>query len=415
MRILKGGNPMRLSNGRGFAVLVVLLVASGVYAADWPQFRGPNRDGLCGEAGLLTQWPEGGPQELWSFDELGHGFASVAIVDGVVYTTGMEDKQGWLYALDLEGNLKYKVNYGPEWAGSHPGTHTTPTIDKDRLYLMSGQGRISCHDITTGKCLWFKDTLNTFKGKNIRWGIAECILIHGEKVICTPGGQDATVVALDKMSGKTIWTTKGLSERSAYCSPCVIERGSKLILLTMVEKSIVGIDIQTGKLLWRVGHEVSYDISAVTPVYVDGVITVSNGYKHGSLGFELAPDGMSVTRKWAQKSLDVHHGGMLLIDGNVHGANGREWQCLDPKTGTLKYAGKLTGKGSAIYAQGMLYCYGEKGQLGLARVDPTGYELVSSFKITKGEKQHWAHPVISDGRLYIRHGEILMCFDIKAK
>jgi len=185
--------------------------------------------------------------------------------------------------------------------------------------------------------------------------------------------------------------------------------------LTMVEKSIVGIDIQTGKLLWRVGHEVSYDISAVTPVYVDGAIIVSNGYKHGSLMFELAPDGMSVTRKWARKSLDVHHGGMLLIDGHVHGANSREWQCLDPATGEVTYADKLTGKGSGIYAQGMLYCYGEKGQMGLARVSPTGYDLVSSFKITKGEKQHWAHPVISDGRLYVRHGGILMCFDIKAK
>jgi len=406
---------MRVLNEQKLTVLIICLIASSLYAADWPQFRGPNRDGLCAETGLLTQWPETGPEELWSFDDLGHGFASVAVVDGVIYTTGMVDKQGWLYALDLEGKLKYKIQYGPEWAGSHPGTHTTPTIDDDRLYLMSGQGRISCHDIKTGKCLWHKDTLDEFQGKNIRWGVAESVLIDGKKAICTPGGKDATVVALDKMTGKTIWTTKGLSERSAYCSPCVIERGSKRILLTMVQKSIVGVDIETGKLLWRVGHEVSYDISAVTPVYVDGVIIVSNGYKHGSLGFALAPDGMSVTRKWDQKSLDVHHGGMLLIDGHVHGANAREWQCLDPKTGAVKYTDKLTGKGSAIYAQGMLYCYGEKGQLGLARVSPTGYDLVSAFKITKGEKQHWAHPVISDGRLYIRHGEILMCFDIKAK
>jgi len=400
-------------NERGCIVLVVLLVASSLYAADWTQFRGPNRDGLCQETGLLKQWPENGPKELWSYDELGHGFASVAVVNGVIYTTGMEDKQGWLYALDLQGNLKYKVKYGPEWAGSHPGTHTTPTIDKDRLYLMSGQGRIACHDLETGKCLWYKDTLKEFKGKNIRWGVAESVLIHGNKAICTPGGRNATVVALDKLSGNTIWATQGLTELSAYCSPCVIERGSKRILLTMVQKSIVGIDIETGKLLWRAGHEVKYDISAVTPVYVDGAIIVSNAYGHGSLMFELAPDGMSVTRRWAQKSLEVHHGGMLLIDGKVHGANGREWQCLDPQTGEVKYADKLTGKGSAIYADGMLYCYGEKGQLGLARVSPSGYDLVSSFKITKGAKQHWAHPAISDGRLYIRHGEILMCFDIK--
>jgi len=332
----------------------------------------------------------------------------------VIYTTGMADKQGWLYALDLAGNLKYKVNYGPEWAGSHPGTHTTPTIDQDHLYLMSGQGRIACHELETGKCRWYKDTLDEFQGKNIRWGIAESVLIDGNKVICTPGGKNATVVALDKMTGETIWTTKGLSELSAYCSPSVIERGDLRILLTMVQKSVVGIDIQTGRLLWRVGHEVDYDISAVTPVYVNGAIIVSNAYGNGSLMFELAPDGMSVTRKWAQESLDVHHGGMLLINGNVHGANGREWQCLDPKTGQVKYASKLTGKGSGIYADGMLYCYGEKGQLGLARVSPTGYDLVSSFKITKGKKQHWAHPAISDGRLYIRHGEVLMCFDVKA-
>jgi outer membrane protein assembly factor BamB len=397
---------------------MVLVAVSAANAADWSQFRGPSRDGISPETGLMKQWPQEGPKELWSYDGLGTGYSSVSVADGLVYTTGLVDGQGYLFAFDLQGNLKYKVNYGPEWtdAGNYPSARTTPTIDGDRLYLMSGLGRLACHEAKTGKPIWHVDTLEKFKGRNIRWGIAESPLIDGEKVICTPGGQDATMVALNKMTGETIWTTKGLSEASAYCSPILVERGGTRLILTMVEKSIIGVDVDSGKVYWTVPHKVSYDIQAVSPAYKDGLMYVTNGYRHGSHGFALSPDGTSVEKKWSEKSLDVHHGGVVLVDGNIHGASSNgTWSCLDLATGKVKFTDKLVGKGSVIYVDGMLYGYGEKGQVGLIKIKPDGYELVSSFRVTKGSKEHWAHPAISDGRLYIRHGEVLMCFDIKAQ
>jgi len=395
---------------------IVLWTCSVAGAVDWPQFRGPTRDGLSPETGLMKKWPDGGPKELWSVGDLGKGYASVAVVDGIIYTTGMIGSKGILFAFDLDGKPVWQVNYGDEWTGSNPGTRTTPTIDGDRLYLMSGLGRIACHNAKTGKPIWRSDTLDKFKGKNIRWGIAESVLIDGEKAICTPGGGDATVVALDKMTGKTVWTTKGLSERSAYCSPAVINRGPNRIILTMVQQSIVGIDMKDGGVLWRHPNKVSYDISAVTPAYLNGMMYVTNGYRHGGHMFELSADGTSSSRKWSEKSLDVHHGGVVLVDGHIHGASNRgNWTCIELATGKVKFTDKLVGKGAVIYVDGMLYGYGERGSVGLIRINPTGYQMVGSFKITKGTKEHWGHPAISDGRLYIRHGDTLMCFDIKAK
>ena len=381
---------------------------------NWSQFRGPGRDGICGETGLLKEWPKSGPEMVWAYEKLGHGFASVSVVDGTIYTTGLEGKDGVLYALDTSGNLKWQKVYGKGWTGSHPGTHTTPTVDGDRLYIMSGHGVAVCYT-TSGELKWSVDTFKKFGGKNIRWGVAESVLIDNEKVICTPGGTGATVVALDKMTGETIWTSKGLSDKSAYCSPLVVEMGGKRIVLTMVEKTVVGIDINDGTVLWQFDHPTKYSISAVSPVYDSGMLFVSNGYGQGSIGFTVSDD-LTVSKKWTEKSLDVHHGGVVLLGGDIHGASNKgEWMCLELTTGKIKYKADAAGKGSVIYADGMLYCYGEKGTLGLVKPGADGYDMVSSFEITMGEEQHWAHPVISHGILYIRHGEVLMAFDVAAK
>jgi outer membrane protein assembly factor BamB len=326
--------------------------------------------------------------------------------------------QGYLFAIDSQGKVKYKVNYGPEWtkAGNSPGTRTTPTIDGERLYVMSGQGRVACYNAADGKRIWYVDTLEKFGGQNIRWGIAESVLIDGEKAICTPGGKDATMVALNKMTGETIWTSKGLSQLSAYCSPMLAEQGGKRLVLTLVEKAFTGIDANTGQVYWTIPHQVSYDIQAVSPLHKDGMVFVSNGYRHGSVGFGLSADGTSAEQKWVEKSLDIHHGGAVLVDGEIHGSSTKgQWICLDLATGKVAFSDKLVGKGSVIYVNGMLYGYGENGKVGLIKIKPDGYELVSSFQVKKGGGEHWAHPAISDGRLYVRHGDVLMCYDIKAR
>ncbi|MHC4338373.1 MAG: outer membrane protein assembly factor BamB family protein [Planctomycetota bacterium] len=407
---------------RGKAPIVPTAPARPV-TNDWSQFRGPNRDGKSLETGLLKKWPEGGPELLWSVEGLGIGFSSATIVDGYVYTTGMVGKRGILFAYDLDGNPKWQKSYGREWDGSHEGARTTPTVNGDRVYVYSGYGNLVCFDAKTGRKRWGVDTLKRFNGKNIKWGISESVLIFDEKVICTPGGEDATVVALDKMTGRTIWTTEGLSETSAYCCPVVIERGGRRLLLTMVQKSIVLIDPENGKVICRMPHVGKHFISAVSPVYKDGLVYATTGYGVGGEMYELSPDSTSYTQRWTDKNLDCHHGGLVFLDGNIHGSNHRgqsgnkgSWLCMDFTTGKIKYQAKLVGKGCVIWAEGLLYCYGEDdGMVGLVKPTPTGYELVSSFQITKGTAEHWAHPSISNGRLYIRHGDALMVYDISAK
>ena len=418
------------------AVLVLCLLETSLCrGADWPQFRGPNRDGKSAETGLLQEWPEGGPKLLWSVGGIGIGFSSVAVADGYVYTTGMvgNAKEGMVFAFDLEGNPKWKESYGADWKGPHEGTRTTPTIDGDRAYVFSAYGNLVCFDARTGNEKWAADTVERFKAKNLTWGLSESVLIFDNKVICTPGGENATMVALDKMRGRTIWTTEGLSEKAAYCSPVVIERGGKKLILTNVEKSIVFIDPDDGNVFYRIPHEKRHDLAAVSPVYYkDGLVYVTTGYAREDfpvrgMMFELSADTTSHTLKWTEPKLDCHHGGLVLLGGDVHGTNSAiygpaskekdkgMWYCLELATGKIKYEGKLVGKGSVIYADGHLYCYGENGKVGLVKATPSGYEMVSSFEAPEGSGPHWAHPAISDGRLYIRHGDALMVYDIKQR
>lgn len=401
-----------------FLLFVTILFSTSICSGkDWPQFRGIYRNGRgTSETDLIEKWPEGGPPELWSFEGLGIGFASVSVVDGTIYTTGMIDGKGYLFAIDGNGKQKWKIEYGPEWTGSHPGTRTTPTVDGDRLYIMSGRGRIACFKRENGDLVWKVDTLEKFRGKNIKWGIAESPLIDGDKVFCTPGGKDATIVALNKHTGRTIWTTKGLSNLSAYCSPIL----SGKFLFTMVQKLIVCIDSDNGKVLWTIPHETRNDIAAVTPLRFCGGRVYFTSHGTGGTMIRAALDGSGYTQLWSNKALDCLHGGVLWVTrprpylfGSDRDGN---WLCLNISTGDVIFKEKiLDAKGSIAWADGMLYCYSEKGTLGLIKPTMDGMELVSSFRITKGSGEHWAHPVICNGRLYIRHGDVLMAFDVKDK
>jgi len=416
--------------------LCLVLTVGFCFADDWPQFRGPNRDGKSAETGLLKKWPEGGPKMLWSIGGLGIGFSSVAVAGGFVYTTGMIDGEGFLFAYDIAGNLKWKESYGPEWTGSYKGIRTTPTVDGQRVYVFSGTGTMVCFNAKTGEKVWQVDTLTKFDGKNIRWGMSGSPLIDGDKVYCTPGGKKGVIVALDKMTGRTIWATTGLDELSAYSSAILIERGPRRfasqsrsagdLLINLIQKSIVCIDADTGKLIWREPYETPSNTGSVTPVYEDGRLYVTSAvereFKRGGVMLELSADGTSVARKWNDQTLDSGHGGVVLVDGYLYGSTfdgipKGDWICLDWDSGKVMYEAKWNGnKGSIIYADGMLYCYDENtGDVALVKPSPKAFEIVSSFRVTQGSGKHWAHPAISDGRLYIRHGDSLMAYDIKNK
>jgi hypothetical protein len=399
---------------------------AGAFAqTSWPQWRGPNRDGKSSETGLAKKWPQGGPKLLWSIEGLGMGFSTVSIADGLLYTTGMVGKEGILFAIDLQGNLKWKKSYGAEWRGAHPGVRTTPTVDGDRLYVISGQGRVVCFNAKTGEEKWAVDTLKRFDGKNITWGISESVLIDRDNLICTPGGKDATIVALNKMTGETVWTSKGLSDNPCYSSLILVERGGNRLVVTMTENFVVGVDADTGKVLWIDKFE-EYQkepkpINPVTPVYYNGCVYATSGYDNGGAMLELSEDGSKVSRKWVDTTLDCHHGGVVVVDGYIYGANWKSnksgnWVCLDWDSGKVMYEKEWICKGSITYADGMLYCYEEKkGTVALVKASPDGFDVISSFEVSKGTGEHWAHPVVCDGRLYIRHGDTLMVYDVGAE
>jgi hypothetical protein len=414
---------------RKITVAIVLIAALGCLTSiccggSWPQFRGPNRDGKSAETGLLKEWPAGGPMLLWSVGGLGIGFSSVAIADGLICTTGMIDGEGFLFAYDPNARPLWRESYGSEWKGSHKGARTTPSVDGDRVYVFSGVGVMACFNAKTGKKIWEVDTLKEFNAKNIRWGMTGSPLIDGNKVYCTPGGQKGAVVALDKMTGRTVWTSPGSDELSAYSSLIWIERGGNRLLVNTMQRSIVGVSADDGRLLWRIPYQSSVDTAANTPVYSNGSIYVTSVVEReatiGGLMLELSPDGNSVQEKWSDQTLDCHHGGVVLVDGYLYGSNFKDiakgdWVCLDWDTGKVMYETAWNGnKGSLVYADGMLYCYDENtGDVALLKASHKAFEIVSSFRVTAGSGEHWAHPAISDGRLYIRHGDALIAYDIK--
>jgi outer membrane protein assembly factor BamB len=332
----------------------------------------------------------------------------------------LDDENGYIFILNLDGAIQDKILYGKETLDSQaPGPRSTPTIDGGRLYIISGVGVVYCIDLEKKTKVWEADVLTRFKAKNIQWTLAESPLVDGDKLICTPGGPDAGVVALNKMTGETIWATAGLSDQASYCSPVIINHKGHRILLTETAKLVVGIDPDSGKLLWKHDHVTEYDIHAVTPIYKDGLVYFSGGYGSGGGALQLSDDGASVTPKWTDTNLDCQHHGVVLVDGYLYGTSQKKnsLMCLEMATGKLMWSSKEVRQGAVVCADGMLYIYeGPKsGIVSLVKPVPTGFERTGTFTVTQGTTNHWAHPVISGKRLYIRHGDTLLAYDVAQK
>ncbi|MCP4643623.1 MAG: PQQ-binding-like beta-propeller repeat protein, partial [bacterium] len=356
------------------ALMVVTVGLAG--AADSPQFRGPNRDGKFPETGLLKQWPAAGPPVVWVAEGIGEGYASVSVAGDTIYVPGMVGKnQGTLFLLDLDGAIKGQVPYGEETLDKQaPGPRSAPTIDGDRVYLISGLGVVTAFQRPDCGIAGQVDVMQRFGGQKISWTLAESLLIDGNNVICTPGGPDASVVALDKMTGDTVWTSKGLSEPSAYCSPDLFEVGGRRLIVTMTAKSVVGLDAGTGAVLWTHPHETDYDIHAVTPVLGGDMLYYTGGYKSGGGMLKLSADGSSVAPQWKDLALDCQHHGVVLVDGYIYGTSHhtRALVCLELKSGKVMWETKDVRQGALIYADGMLYIYeGPKtGRVSLVKANP---------------------------------------------
>jgi len=405
-----------------FSMLIVMIVPGvSVIAGDSPRFRGPAGDGKFLETGLLKEWPEGGPKLAWSVQGLGKGFCSPTVVDGTIYVTGMDDqKQGYLFAFNLDGSAKWKTPYGQEigqTGPARPGTRATPVINGNRIFLMTSFGKLITFEPTKGQVLKTVDLLERFGAEQAKFGFAECVQVDGNKVICTPGGPDASLVALDKNTGETIWQTKGLSKPPAYCASRLIRHGGKRLLVTMVQNALVAIDPDTGNVLWQHEHPNRHGVQPNPPLYDGGMIYICSGAGAGGAMLALSDDGLSVTPKWTDKTLDCQMHGVVVVDGYIYGtaqSGNKGLVCLDWKTGKVMWNSNAIKRGVVIYADGMLYVYAEDGTMHLVKPNAEAFEPVSQFAVSEGTNEHWAHPTIANGRLYVRHGDALMAYDIKA-
>ena len=380
------------------------------------QWRGENRDGKYQEKNLLKTWPEEGPELLWYNEDLGSGYGSPIITDSTIYIIASRDSIAAVIAFDLKGNVVWQKDFGYEWNTSYPGTRSTPTLIGDLLYVSSGKGDISCMKSENGEILWSKSMLNDFHGKSPYFGYAQSLLINDSIVYAMPGGADTNIVALNRYNGDIIWTSKAKGEHPAYNSPRIIDINGNQVLVTYSKQNFLGIDAKTGRLLWSESFIAKYPNHANTILYEDSAIFTAAPIGHGFLKYSLSDDGSSITKIWHDTIIGNYFGGMIKLDTNIFtGAGGRSKYLLMLNANTgVKKDSLETGNGSIIHADGMLYTYAHKnGKVCL--VDAETFEIKGNFKVKKGTKEHFSHPVIKNGVLYIRHGDALLAYDIKQK
>lgn len=383
---------------------------------DNAQWRGENRDGIYHETELLKVWPENGPEMLWHFDELGPGHASAAVTNEGVYTCGTIDSTGYVFYFNHSGELQWKAPYGKEWIVSWEGVRVSPLIHQDMIYVMSAYGEIVAMNRSNGEKIWSIDMTKDYDGSNIKWGVTENLVIYNEMLFCTVGGVDANVIAVNKDDGKLIWKNKGNGEKSAYCSPVVINFAGKNMLITQTETKILSINVSNGETVWMHDQPNKYSVHANTALFKDDQLFIVSGYGKGSVMLKLATDGNSVTEMWRDTVLDNRMGGLVLVDDVLYGSGdfSRMWGSLDWNTGKIIKAEKLFKRpgGNTIFADGLIYTYSEAGEVALIDPNNGDWNMISSFKVPYGEKQHWAHLVIHNKRLYVRHGSSMMVYDI---
>jgi outer membrane protein assembly factor BamB len=305
--------------------------------------------------------------------------------------------------------------YGREFWDSWPGSRSSVTVVDDLLYLESGKGGLYCFNIKDGSVKWKKDLFKDFDGKNITWGVTETIVVDGDVLYCTPGGQTNNVVALNRFTGNVVWSSPGKGELSAYCTPLVVNLPQRKLLITHTASHIIGLDASNGKLLWSEPQPNEWSVHANTPLYHDGSVFCFSGYGQGGPKLKLGPNGSSVTVEWFSKTMDSRMGGAVLVDGHVYGSGditGKEWHCIDWNTGEVKYKSTAAAKGVVIYADGLLIGYSQKGELFIAPATPKEFKITGMVQVRLGSDQHWAHPVLHNGILYVRHGNALIAYKL---
>ncbi len=399
---------------RLFQAVLLLSICVTNIAQEVSQWRGPSRTGLYNETGLMKKWPANGLKMIWYFNRLGAGFGSAAVTSSGIFITGMEDATGYVYSIDHQGKLRWKKEYGREWDGGQAGSRATPLVIDDKLYLISAYGKLICMSCSDGKIIWSIDFMKQYDARNTEWGIVENLVYDGNTIYCVPGGRDANILAIDRNTGKIIWKSKGSGEISGYCSPLLVSLPKRKILITHMEKSIHGIDVSNGSVLWKSELVNQYSIHPNVPAYLDGYLYCTIGYGVGGVMLKLSEDGSSVTRVWKNSDMDPKIGGFVVLNDRIYGTGdfSRGFYCLDWKTGKVLFKTLQLAPANIIANDGLLYLYSEKGQVALVEPLADKFNIISSFQVPMGEGPHWAHLVLYDKKLYVRHGSTLMVFDV---
>lgn len=395
------------------------LSGQGAPGADWPQWRGPSRSGLSAETGLLPQWPASGPPRVWSASNLGAGYGSISVQGDRIFVQGMRNRQSAVSALNrADGKLVWVRNIGPAVDNDRgPGPRSTPTSDGDRVYVLTENGDLAALRAQDGTIIWQRNILKDFGARNIPWLISESPLVDGNQVIVTPGGSNAGMVAVDKMTGKTVWVAKELSDEAGYASPIIANVGSVRTLMTVTANAGVGVRASDGKLMWRHTSVANSTANNTTPIFHDNKVFYSSNYGTGGalLGLRAEGGGVRAQEIYFTREMQNHHGGIVLVNGYLYGFNNSILTCLDFATGKMMWRHRSVGKGSVSYADGHLYILSENNVVGLVEATPVGYREKGRFTMADQGWPSWAHPVVSGGRLYLRDQGILTAYNIQAR
>jgi outer membrane protein assembly factor BamB len=404
-------------------LLLLGFTISTLSAEDWPQWRGKDRNDRSPDKTVLTTWPEGGPKQLWLNKEAGLGYSGFSIVGDQLFTMGALEGGEHVIALDAKtGKKLWSIQiddriYENQWGN---GPRCTPTIDGDRAYAISAGGILACLSVKDHSVVWKADLVADFGGKLQHWGYTESPLVDGPRVICTPGGNKGTMAALDKMTGKVLWQSKDISEEAQYSSALAVDHGGKKQYVQLVSKKVFGIKPETGDLLWEADFPGRTAVIP-TPIYNDGHIYVTAGYGVGCRMFKLGSAAPELV--YESEKMVNHHGGVILVDGKLYGHSDKGgWTCQDWKTGEALWQDKSLGKGACTYVAGHLICLSEdKGVVAMIEASPAGWKEKGRFTLSpqttlrKPQGRIWVHPVVLDGRLYLRDQEIIHCYDVKGK
>lgn len=404
-------------SGFTFAGAVVLGVAA-LHAADWPQWQGPDRTRLSKETGLLKQWPPSGPPVVWTATGLGAGYGSMAVAGDRVFVQGARGRNSFVIALNrADGKEVWAKSLGAQETNDRgSGPRGTPTVDGDRLYVLTENGDLACLKID-GSAVWQRNILREFSGRQISWLISESPLIDGPHVVVSPGGAGAGMVKLDKMTGKTVWTARDLSDPAGYSSIIAADVQGVRTYMTFTSTAGVGVRASDGKVMFRYPNAANNVANITTPIFSNNRVFFTSAYGTGGGLLDLTVQNGEVKAKevYFTREMKNHHGGVVLVDGYLYGYNDLILTCLEFATGKMMWRDRSVGKGSVTFADGHLYVQGENNLFGLAEATPSGYREKGRFSIPDKGYPSWAHPVVSDGRLYVRNQDTLLVYDIKAK